>query len=284
MPGLYLNTEVSPCATEDQALHVVSRSLMAYVALKTHVSELCQEENALHCLPLYLEHGKGKFFSELQHKLDAASRLRANIFISELAKGNIFSPLSSCDKTLKGLDLPSPILEYILSQNGMAFSFASDPYWEADFIEFNEGEWTVPNVWGQKDFKSFDAWLKKWREHAYSFFTRIQEDFNVEFCIDSINETSFTIQEWRMIYDAIQKANRVKFEVSPPLVKKWSGLPIYYIRTKNHSDFTLRIFFLKRASKVYIAEIYHKNETNSLKEESAADSSYAAFCRHNLLD
>lgn len=284
MPGLYLNTEVGPCATEEQALQVVSRSLVAYENLKEHVSELWQEENALHCLQLSVEAGKGKYFSELQHKLDATSRLRANIFLRELAKGDIFCPPSSCEKTLKGLDIQSPILEYILSQNGMTLSFASDPYWESDFIEFNEGAWGVPNIWGQREFKSFDAWLKNWREQAFSFFTRIKEDFNVEFCIDSISETSFTIQEWRMIYDAIQRANSVKFEVSPPLVKKWSGLPIYYIRTKNHSDFTLRIFFLKQASKVYIAEIYHKNETNSLKEESAADSSYDAFCRHNLLD
>lgn len=283
MPALYLNSEVGACATEEQALHCISRTMAAYEALKSHISDLYQEQIAFDKLQLCAERDKGAFISELYPKLDKKTQTKVAIFRRELAKGSIISPPESHTKTLKGLNTPSSFLEYVFIQNGMTLSFASDEYWESDFIEFNEDDGLIPNIWGQTEFVSLNAWLNQCKKQTSTLFSQIQDEFNVKFCDDSVTESSFTLHEWRMIYSAFEKGNHIQFEVTPPLIKKWDTLPIFYIRDKQHSNFTMRIFFIKQGKKVYVGKIYHKNKTNTLKEEYAADSSYKKFCELGLL-
>lgn len=284
MPALYFNSEVGSCATEEHALHCISRTLSAYEGIKKHISSLCQEQEAFAKMKLCSEKDKGSFISEFVHKVDKKTRMQLVILLHDISKGSVFCPPDAHTKTLKFLDIPSPLLEYVLTQNGMTLSFATDAYWENDFIEFNECVAAIPNVWGQTDFSSFAAWLKEHKKQKTTFFLQILQDFNVEFCNNGINENSFSLQEWRMIYSSFQKANLNNFEIAPPLIKRWGTSPIYYIRDKNHSNFTIRIFFIKKDNKIHVGEIYHKNESNTLKEERAADSSYRRFFDLGLLE
>lgn len=283
MPSLYFNSEVGACTTEKQAKECITRTMMAYITLKKHVSAVYQKQGAFSNIQLCSEQGKSQFISEFHNNLDKATQERVTIFIKDLSKGNIAYPPITHTKTLKNLDYPSAFLEYVLEQEGMTLSFPSDTYWKTDFIEFNECTDSIPNIWGQTDFQPINAWLTQWHQKTSTIFNRIKNDFGIDFCCTNISEASFTLHEWKMVYTTFKKASHLYFAISPPLIKKWNNLPIYYIRDKNHSNFTLRAFFTKLGAKIYIGEIYHKNETNTLKEESAAERSYKKFRDLGLL-
>lgn len=284
MPPLYLNPEIGACDTEDHALHCITRTMQAYMALNEHVSELCQEEDTCSRLQLCSELGKASFISELHHKLDQKAKMQVNVFLAALSRGSVVPTQENSTKTLKNLNMPSPFLEYVLAQNGMALSFATDDCWERDFIEFNECAESIPNIWGQTDFSSLDTWIRQYSLQNDNIFSLIQQEFKVEFCTGDVTKDSFTTPEWKIIYSAFQKARNSNFDATFPLIKQWSGSPIYYIRDRNHSNFTIRIFFIKQGDKVYVGEMYHKNNTNTRKEESAAETSYQAFCKRGLFD
>ncbi len=281
MPALFLNPEVGACPDKNQAVQCIARTMRAYTTLKKHVTTLCQQQNTLHTLTLYAEQGKTHSLYDLLRLADKQTLNHLRLFMQDLAKGNVLTLEGTGSKTLKGLDLPSPLLEYALEQQGMALSFANSPYWETDFLEFNEVEKRLPNVWGQTDFQPIHTWLNAYyRETAH--FDGIQRMFNVVFCCDDITASTFTPYQWSLIYKAFAKAAENNFLPCPPLIKPWDGLPIFYIRDRQHSDFTLRIFFIKRKETIYVGKIYHKNASNTLKEEAAADKSYEAFCARNL--
>ena len=190
MPELYFNSEVGCSDTEEHALYCISRTLSAYNEIKKHLSCLYQEQGAFAKMRLCSESGKGSFISEFFHKVDKQTQTQLAVLLHDISKGSVFCPPNTHTKTLKSLDIPSPLLEYVLTQNGMTLSFATDAYWESDFIEFNECGAAIPNVWGQTDFSSFAAWLKEHKKHKTKFFLQILQDFNIEFCSNGINENS----------------------------------------------------------------------------------------------
>lgn len=280
MPPLFINPETGQCDDEKKALKAISRTLRAYIAIKHHVSSLNHHRDCLATLALYCVRGRPVSIFELSQKFGKNDRTLWNIFLEALSHGNIIEIPEKSSKTLKGLDLPSPLLEYAAAKKGMALSFATDSYWENDFILFNEDDKSLPNIWGQTDLHSITAWLKTFYRENESHFNAIQKNFNVCFCCNNIDSLSFTGNQWELIYDAFDKASKYNFEVFPPLIKRWDSSPLLYIRERNHTSFTIRIFFVKCKDRIYVGDIYHKNTDNTLKEEAAADKSWKAICKY----
>ena len=258
MPALFLNSEVGACKDKDHAIKCVSRALSAYILLKKHITDICNEKDIINNLILFFEKEKSFYIHDMFRMVDKETRNNLQIFTNALLHGAIVDPPTEGEKTLKGLGLPSPLLEYALEQKGMVLSFANSPYWETDFIEFNEDTSVLPNIWGQNDFHQINSWLDAYYQEIESF-EGIQRRFNVVFCCDNITEVTFTPSQWSLIYNTFAKAQEKNFSLCPPFIKQWEGLPILYIRDKQHSSFTLRIFFIKKEEKIYVGEIYHKN-------------------------
>ena len=278
MPDIFLNPEVCICKTEEQMSFVLKRTLDAYMTIRKHIGTFIQEKDSFQ--KISFNYNKENFFSffSLIAKMGEKYEIVFNILKEDINKGNVIDSLTTYTKTLKEINYPSPFLEYAFNQKGIALSFASDKYWENDFIEFNEDNAQLPNIWGQTNFDQIYKWLNRYYCEEKKLYDGIQNCFNVEFCCNDITPLSFTPYQWEMIYQTFQKASEKNFERTDPLIKDWEGRsPMRYIRDKNHSDFTLRIFFIKKDDKIYVGEIYHKNTDNTRKEEAVAERSFAAF-------
>ncbi|MGL4209217.1 MAG: hypothetical protein ACRCTY_07495 [Candidatus Adiutrix sp.] len=282
---LYLNPETGPSATEDAAMRCISRTRTAYISFKNQVSELYQGEgeDAFSFMQFYSNNGQAKYFSELTPKLDNTTKVMAQVFLNHLSKGSTVPSLTApTTLMLKDINQPSPYLEHVLNQNGLTLSFASSACWEKDFIEFVDCQNSIPNIWGQTTFTSFNGWLKQQQTTIDIILNQMQTKFNVEFCGDK-SKKSFNMWEWRVIYDAFEKSHNLGFQANGGLIKPWGDLPIFYIRDRSQSAFILRIFFIKKGEKIYVGEIYHKNGTNTRKEENAANQSYKIFKTWGLI-
>lgn len=148
MPALFLNPEVGVCRSEELAIQSISRTLLAYAVLRRHITAWEQEENTFGRLSLYYKEGRTASIHELLPKMNGNLRNLFQIFFRDILRGNIIETPQVASKTLKSIDIQSPFLEYAFEQQGIALSFADDPYWEKDFIEFNEDNASLPNIWG----------------------------------------------------------------------------------------------------------------------------------------
>ncbi len=284
MPDIFLNPEVDTCKTEEHMSSVLQRTLDAYVKIRNHIGSFTQEEGSFQKIAIHYDRESRFSFFTLIKKAGKNYNNHFKLLNEDINKGNSIAPLAIHTKTLKGINLPSPFLEHAFNQKGMALSFATDIYWENDFIEFNEDNAQLPNIWGQTNFDKIHEWLDSYYYQERSFYDGIQNSFNVEFCCKDIKPSTFNPYEWEMIYDTFKKANEKNFEKTDKLIKDWAGLPpMRYIRDRNHSDLTLRIFFIKKDNKIYVGQIYHKNTNNTLKEEAAAEKSFNTFKKLKLL-
>lgn len=284
MPDIFLNPEVNTCNTEERMLSVLKRTLDAYVKIRNHIGSFTQQEDSFKKIAFYYDKGNAISFFTLIKKAGKDYNNHFKLLTEDINKGYRIAPPEIHTKTLKGLDVPSPFLEHAFNQRGMALSFATDEYWENDFIEFNEDNAQLPNIWGQTNFDNIHEWLENYYCQENNFYEAIQNSFNVKFCCKDIKSSTFNPYEWEMIYATFKKAHEKNFERTDTLIKDWGGLPpMRYIRDRNHSDFTIRIFFIKNNNKIYVGQIYHKNTDNTLKEEAAAEKSFNTFKELKLL-
>ena len=284
MPAIFLNPEVDLCKTEDHMSFVLKRTLEAYIKIRIHSDTFIQEECSFQKIAIHYDRERGFSFFTLIKKMGVQYNNFLRILCEDIKKGNSIETPTTYSKILKEMELPSPFLEHAFNQKGMALSFASNEYWENDFIEF-EDDAQLPNIWGQTNFDKIYQWLDDYYRQEKKFYDGIQKLFNVEFCCKEIKSSTFTPYEWEIIFNTFKKANENNFETTDNLIKDWYGLPpMRYIRDKNHSDFTLRIFFIKKNNKIYVGKIYHKNTNNTLKEEAAAVKSFEIFKSLNLFD
>ena len=278
MPDIFLNPEVDTFKTEEHMSSVLKRTLDAYIRIRIHIGSFTQEKDSFQKIAIHYDKGKVFSFISLINKMDGKYKNYFKLLTEGITKGNSIDPPTIHTKTLKGINIPSPFLEHAFNQRGMALSFATDIYWENDFIEFNEDNAQLPNIWGQTNFDKIHEWLDNYYIQENNFYEGIQNLFNVEFCCKDIKPSTFNLYEWKMIYETFKKAHEKNFEKTDKLIKDWGGLPpMRYIRDRNHSDFTLRIFFIKNDNKIYVGQIYHKNTDNTLKEEAAAVKSFNKF-------
>ena len=284
MPDIFLNPEVGTFKTEEHMFSVLKRTLDAYIKIRNHIASFTQEEGSFRKIAFYYEKGNMISFFSLIKRAGKDYNNHFKLLTEHINKGNSISSPAIHTKTLKVINLYSPFLEYAFNQKGMALSFATDIYWENDFIEFNEDNAQLPNIWGQTNFDKIHEWLNSYYCQEKSFYNGIQNSFNVEFCCKDIKPSTFSPYEWEIIYDTFKKANEKNFEKTDKLIKDWEDLPpMRYIRDRNHSNFTLRIFFIKKDDKIYVGQIYHKNTDNTLKEEAAAEKSFNTFKELKLL-
>lgn len=284
MPALFFNSEVGPCDNEKLAVECLSRTILAYIEIEKYITDFMYEENSINNFRIYLEREKVLFLASMFYKLDKKLSLALGLILKRFSRGTILlkQDLDSSSLSLKEINLPSPLIECALRHKGMLFTIASDPYWEKDFIEFSEIEDKVPNIWGQTNFKLINKWIDNFYQNTNSF-DGIKMMFDVVFCNSNISASTFTDYEWGCIYSIFKKAKENNFEVCSDFIEPWKGLPIFYIRHGNHSNFTIRIFFIKKDKKIYVGDIYHKNTDNTLKEESFAEHSYNIFKQNGLL-
>lgn len=283
MPDIFLNPEVDTCKTEDHMSSILKRTLDAYIKIRNHIGSFTQAEGSFQKIAFYYDKGNVISFFTLIKKVGKDYNDYFKLLTEDINKGNSITPPKIYAKTLKGIDVPSPFLEHAFNQRGMALSFATNEYWENDFIEFNEDNAQLPNIWGQTNFDNIHKWLDNYYCQENRLYEAIQNSFNVEFCCKDIKPSTFNPYEWEMIYDTFKKAHEKNFERTDKLIKDWVGLsPMRYIRDRNHSDFTIRIFFIKKNNKIYVGQIYHKNTINTLKEEAAAEKSFNTFKKLNI--
>lgn len=283
MPPIYVNSEIGSAKTQEAALQSIVNALTSYKEIREHISSVFQDKIALN-IQICSELNTPKYIFEYIPIISYQHKLLAQLLLSDISKGSICNTAEqSPTKTLKDLDVPSPLFEYILLNDGMAFSFATHSFWKRDFIEFNECSECVPNIWGQHDNTPILSWINEWYDRNGEVIRSIESEFNINFCDPSIQNTSFTRSEWHIIKEALRMAHAVNFNFTPPLIKGWSDLPIHYIRFRNHNSFTLRIFFVKKDNKIHIGKIYHKNDDNTLKEEYMARKSFELFRNLGIL-
>lgn len=283
MPPLFINPETGPAQDIEQAKKCVLRTLTAWSCLAKHVDYLAAGDKDMDQLILYFDKRRPATIRELLAHGDPAFKQLIQPFVSALLKAKLLEINEEHGKILKGIGLPSAILGYAFVKDGMALTFASDSYWENDFIEFEGEDAGLPNIWGQTDLVAINNWLNDYYK-SRSGKKNIERQFHVKFCLKDIKENSFTDNQWRLLYDTFSYAASRNFEKCPPFIKSWNNTQMLYIRDGNHTDFTTRIFFIKRGEIIYVGEVYHKTTNNTLREEAAAYRSRDAFKKLGIWD
>ena len=243
------------------------KQISDYRKVETHDPE---EQDSIKCFIIFEDkHGAHYTPAEFIREFSGRDSLLVSLLFTKIAKGTQLynDALSICeDLILKDLDVPAPVLEYALRNDGMALTISDDKDWKCDFFYFIDHPDSLPNIHGQNDCSSLFEWITSWEKRNASFIEILEKQFNAIVIPEALNKIVPTRQEEKEIIETFGKKKHANYAIDDHMVKNFST-KYGVIREFKHKGF--RVFFSMYDQKPIIGGFYRKSA--SIKQNKAGE-------------
>lgn len=273
-PNLYFNSLPYPATDISSGKQNVLRAAISLQCLQEDIGSYCIDSKiTLKDYVIAKENDRDVFFSELfylerGHNTENITKLE---YI--LTKFNTGKKISieeiECNYKLEKLNISDPILEKAFKDDAMVFSFASESYWEKDFLSFENQNEKLPNIWGQKDLSSLKKWIEEFNRRKSSFSERLEREFNAVICCDI--PSNLGREGKGKILDALTTAKEINHQPGQTgILRAWQGARTDYGSLLELRPQGIRVFYIYYDGKIVIGNFYFKGSGNDMRLERKA--------------
>jgi len=191
------------------------------------------------------------------------------------SKGQVLSKemLAEYDKlTFKALAIPTPVLEFAIIHDGMTSSFATEKIWESDFLEFDETDSLLPNIWGQDDLSHIMSWIEGWFKRNNGYIEELKRKFNLDICKGALKSEDLSSQEWDIISEKLTEAKERNFEVDGYMIKDVETTQLGAMKQIKQKGSGLRLYLSLSGDRIIVGGYYRKGNGSSEKREKIIQS------------
>lgn len=273
-PNLYFNSLPDPATDISSGKQNVLRAAISLQRLQEDIgSYYIDSKIELEDYVIAKENDRDVFFRELfylekGHNTEDITKL--NYILAKFNKcEKINIEETECNYRLEELNISSPILEKAFKDDAMVFSFASESYWEEDFLSFENQNERLPNIWGQEDLSSLKEWIEEFNRRKSSFSERLEREFNAVICCDIPSNLG---REGKIkILNALTTAKAINHKPGQAeILQVWQGSRTDYGSLLELRPQGIRVFYIYYDGKIAIGNFYFKGSGNDMHLERKA--------------
>ena len=277
MPEIYFNPYPSPAQNSSEGQKILLDTAKAVYSIKQYLDQALnpQVDNPIKTFVLYRNKSTGVHYTITNeiYTLKGKDREIVKYFLRLFDKGQVITneDLNICqDWTLKKLELPAPVLEFAIRNQGLTATLATEKEWQCDFIEFNETEKTLPNVWGQSDLDAVLKWIDEWNKIYSSFINRLKNEHGLQICSGAFKQYVPSPSEYEITLNTIQKGSERGFKHDSDLVKDIKYLTYGTLKQVKDRSSGIRIYIaITQQQGKFLAGFYKKGKGDNRAQKKA---------------
>lgn len=273
-PNLYFNSLPDPATDISSGKQNVLRAAISLQRLQEDIgSYYIDSKIELEDYVIAKENDRDVFFRELfylEQGQNTENITKLDCILEKFNKGEkINIEETECNYRLEELNISSPILEKAFKDDAMVFSFASESYWEEDFLSFENQNERLPNIWGQEDLSSLKEWIEEFNRRKSSFSERLEREFNAVICCDIPSNLG---REGKIkILNALTTAKAINHKPGQAeILQVWQGSRTDYGSLLELRPQGIRVFYIYYDGKIAIGNFYFKGSGNDMHLERKA--------------
>lgn len=273
-PNLYFNSLPDPATDISSGKQNVLRAAISLQCLQEDIgSYYIDSKIELEDYVIAKENDRDVFFRELfylEQGQNTENITKLDCILEKFNKGEkINIEETECNYRLEELNISSPILEKAFKDDAMVFSFASESYWEEDFLSFENQNERLPNIWGQEDLSSLKEWIEEFNRRKSSFSERLEREFNAVICCDI--PSNLGREGKGKILDALTTAKEINHQPGQTgILRAWQGARTDYGSLLELRPQGIRVFYIYYDGKIVIGNFYFKGSGNDMRLERKA--------------
>lgn len=274
MPDLYFNPYSGASSNHIEGKAAFLATAKAIDVLRDSISRGVQVDTdglSKFCVVRDASLGCSLKLTDLLSDMTGSERVVVQRFLSLFSMGKIINTdvLAQHENfQLKSLDLPAPILEYALANNGLATTVACEEDWRVDFIEFTGTASSLPNIWGQSDLSHILRWVDEQYQKHTDIISQLTTKYNATICNSALKCSDFAPDEWIIVFQKLDEARLRNFEHDGYLVKDVESTSLGPLKQIKHLGSGIRIYLVNIDSILIIGGFYKKGTASSKKREN----------------